>query len=67
MKLEQKIIATTFVLFMAEAIIHYNFGKKDCEKKTTKGILPPTNSLIRIGVVVGVFSVINGMAIKTLK
>jgi formate hydrogenlyase subunit 3/multisubunit Na+/H+ antiporter MnhD subunit len=68
MKLQNKIILTTFALFMTEAVIHYNFGKRDCEKKQDKkGIIPPTKSLIRLAVVVGIFSFLNEKIIKQLK
>ena len=68
MKLENKIMLTTFALFMTEAIIHYNFGKKDCEKKQEKrGFIPPTKSLVRLAVVVGAFSFLNSKIIKNLK
>ena len=67
MKLKHKIMLTTFALFMTEAVIHYNFGKKDCEKKQeNKGIIPPTKSLIRLAVVVGAFSYLNGKLIKKI-
>jgi hypothetical protein len=50
---------------MAEAIVHYNFGShKSTEDKTLK--LPPTNDLIKVVGVVGVFSLLNGYIIKTL-
>jgi len=70
MKLREKVVLTTFGLFMIEAIFHYNQGKDECncdkpEKK--KGFLPPTNSLIKIGVIVAVFSVINGVVIKSIE
>tara|TARA_R110001592_G_scaffold53126_6_gene163052 strand:+ start:297 stop:458 length:162 start_codon:yes stop_codon:yes gene_type:complete len=53
---------------MAEAIIHYNIGKKDEEKKTaTKGFLPPTKSLIKIAALVAGFSILNGLIWKRIK
>ena len=67
MKVENKVMLTTFALFMTEAVIHYNFGKRDCKKKNTKGIIPPTSSLIRLAVVVGVFSFLNGQIIKQIR
>tara|TARA_Y100000004_G_C8778806_1_gene354019 strand:- start:365 stop:565 length:201 start_codon:yes stop_codon:yes gene_type:complete len=66
MKLRDKVILTTFGLFMAEAIIHYNLGRKDCDVEK-KGVIPPTKSLIRLAVVVGAFSFLNGQIIKTIK
>jgi len=61
-----KIMITTFGLFMIEAIMHYNMGKDDCSK-TKKGFLPPTKRIIKLGVVVGVFSILNGFIIKEIK
>lgn len=68
MKLRNKVILTTFSLFMIEAIMHYNMGKKDCKKKKeSKKWLPPTKSLVRLALVVGAFSVINGIIIKEVE
>ena len=68
MKTQNKIILTTFALFMTEAILHYNMGKKDEEKnKAKKGFLPPTKSLIRIGGLVLAFSIVNGIILKEIK
>ena len=68
MKLRNKVILTTFGLFMVEAIMHYNMGKKDCIKPDTKkGFLPPTKSLIKLGIVVGIFSILNGLVIKEIR
>jgi hypothetical protein len=68
MKLRDKIVITTFGLFMIEAIMHYNQGRDDCAKKEdAKGWLPPTRSIIRLGVIVGVFSIINGVIIQGLE
>ena len=70
MKLREKVMLTTFGLFMIEAIMHYNLGKKDCDKPSViekKGFLPPTKSLIKLGLIVGVFSVINGLLIENIE
>jgi hypothetical protein len=68
MKLRDKIVITTFGLFMIEAIMHYNQGREDCVKKQDrKGWLPPARSLVRLGVIVGVFSVINGVVIQAVE
>ena len=68
MKLREKVILTTFSLFMVEAIMHYNLGRKECKKeKLKKGWLPSNKSLIRLAVIVGVFSVVNGVVIKSIK
>ena len=65
-----KIVLVTFGLFMTEAILHYNLGKKanvDINLPTIKsGFLPPTKSLLRIGGIVLVFSLINSYAINKI-
>ena len=53
----------TFALFMTEAIMHYNLGKKDGESQE-KGFLPPTKTMVKLGLIVGAFSIINGIVIK---
>ena len=71
MKLREKVILTTFGLFMIEAIMHYNQGKDSCDcnkpEKDKKGFLPPTNEIFKLGVIVAVFSVINGVVIKEIR
>ena len=68
MTLKNKIAITTFSLFMIEAIVHYNQGKNDTEKNIEKkGFLPPTKSLIKIGLIVGAFSVLNGIIVENLE
>ena len=68
MNLKNKIILTTFGLFMIEAIVHYNQGKNETKKnEETSGFLPPTKSLIKLALIVGVFSVINGMLIENIE
>ena len=62
---------TTFGLFMIEAIMHYNMGKKytkDNNGKETKVLeLPEKNELIKLALIVGVFSVLNGVIINYVK
>ena len=54
--------AITFSFFMGEAIIHYNMGQKaDNPDHTYK--LPPLPQLAKMGLVVGVFSVLIGVVI----
>ncbi|HAI44124.1 MAG TPA: hypothetical protein DCM40_41495 [Maribacter sp.] len=71
MKLRDKVILTTFSLFMVEAVLHYNMGRKDCGKEngviSNNGAIPPAKSLMRLAVMVGIFSVLNGQIIKTIK
>lgn len=63
-KTDKIILASTFVIFMAEAIIHYNIGKN--ENKKFKVVIPPTNSLLKMAVIVGAFSILNQVVIKKL-
>lgn len=71
MALNKKNIATTtfvvtFALFMTEAIMHYNLGRKDADPEEDEGFLPPTKTMVKLGLIVGAFSVINGIVIKDL-
>ena len=63
--------ATTFTLFMVEAILHYNMGKnytKDNGEDENNGFeLPDKNELIKLSLVVGIFSVMNGVIINEVK
>tara|TARA_R110000751_G_scaffold306888_2_gene426501 strand:- start:310 stop:534 length:225 start_codon:yes stop_codon:yes gene_type:complete len=62
------ILGVTFVIFLAEALIHYNIGKADKEIPSSKKIsLPPAKSLLKIAVVVGVFSLVNQLVIKKIQ
>jgi len=62
---------TTFALFMVEAIMHYNMGKKytkDNDGKETKVLeIPEKNELIKLALIVGTFSILNGMIINYVK
>ena len=50
---------------MVEAILHYILGITDCEqKKQEEGIIPPTNSLLKLAFIVGLFSLINAKLIN---
>tara|TARA_R110000744_G_scaffold7046_1_gene24200 strand:- start:216 stop:416 length:201 start_codon:yes stop_codon:yes gene_type:complete len=65
MNLPNKIILITFAVFMVEAILHYNLGKEDCsQRKENEGILPPVNSLLKLALIVGLFSVVNSKLIN---
>lgn len=57
---------TTFALFMTEAVIHYNMGVSKTEPNH-KFSLPDTNDLIRLGLVVGSFSILNVAIINKFK
>ena len=52
----------TFSFFMGEAIIHYNMGQK-ADNPEHKYKLPPLPQLAKMGLVVGVFSVLSGVVI----
>ena len=54
---------------MVEAVMHYNQGRKDCkeEENKPKSFLPPTKSLVKLALIVGTFSVINGIVIDKIK
>lgn len=66
--------ASTFVLFMAEAIIHFNMGKQtksayfdEKQKKKSMLSLPEQSQLMEIALIVGIFSVINGVVVNEVK
>ena len=66
MTLKEKIIISTFSLFLIEAIVHYNLGKEDEQKKIAKtGFIPPPESIIKLGLVLGAFSILNGILVET--
>ena len=53
-----KVLAVTFTVFLAEAVIHYNIGaRKDPSIK--KFILPPTKDFLKIAAVVLVASFVS--------
>ena len=58
--------ATTFSLFMAEALIHYNMGVSEKEPDN-KFTIPPKSDLIKLALVVGVFSFLNGVIVDRVK
>jgi len=64
---------TTFVLFMTEAIIHFNMGQnytkelKGEEQKQDNFKLPDSKELIKLALIVGIFSVMNGVIVNEVK
>ena len=54
--------AITFSFFMGEAIIHYNMGQKADNPDHTYE-LPPFPQLVKMGLVVGAFSILSGAVI----
>ena len=63
-KRDKIILASTFAIFMTEAVIHYNIGKN--EDKDFKFKMPPKNSLLKMAMIVGAFSLLNSIVIKQL-
>lgn len=55
----------TFVVFMAEGLIHYNMGMAKAEGGF-KLRLPPPQELAKIAAVTAAFSITSGVLIKTL-
>jgi len=55
----KKITIITFVVFMVEAILHYNQGANSSG-------LPPKDQFIKLAVIVLVFSFINSAIIKSV-
>jgi|TARA_R100000908_G_scaffold65169_1_gene52439 hypothetical protein len=61
---------TTFVLFMTEAIMHFNMGqnyKKHKKEDIDTFKLPDTKELGKLALVVGIFSIMNGVIISEIK
>ena len=57
---------TTFALFMTEAIIHYNMGVQADEPKD-KFQIPKGHDLGKLALIVGIFSVMNGVIVNEVK
>jgi hypothetical protein len=55
----------TFVVFMAEGLIHYNMGMAKSEGGF-KLRMPPPKELAKIAAVTAVFSIASGVLIKAL-
>jgi hypothetical protein len=58
----KKLTLITFLVFMIEAIVHFNQGAN--YEREQKIFLPPTKSLIHIAIVVLIFSYINAYIYK---
>jgi len=57
----------TFGVFMTEALFHYNIGAhKDLDEKRIF-VIPSTKDFIKVAVIVGIFSVLNGVIIGQIK
>ena len=72
MNTKQTVMLVTFGLFMTEAIIHYNMGVKDVEeelkpRKKFHYEIPPTAELVKLAMIVGVFSVANGFIVDAIQ
>lgn len=60
------VAAVTFGLFMTEALLHYNMGVHKDKKETRPFVLPPTKDFVKLAVVVGFFSIANGVIINKI-
>jgi len=62
---------TTFVLLTTEAIIHFNMGQNYDNEKEGKELapfkLPDSKELGKLALIVGIFSVMNGVIINEIK
>tara|TARA_R100001443_G_scaffold112600_1_gene126236 strand:- start:1925 stop:2110 length:186 start_codon:yes stop_codon:yes gene_type:complete len=58
----QRLTLITFLVFMVEAIIHYNQGLN--AEREQKFQIPPTKQFIQIAVVVLIFSTVSSLIIK---
>ena len=56
----------TFGVFMAEALSHYNMGKRKVGE-TFRFRLPPAREMAKIAAVTGTFSVVSGVLINTIQ
>ncbi len=56
----------TFGVFMAEALIHYNMGKRK-DGENFRFQLPPAKEMAKIAAVTGTFSVVSGALINTIQ
>jgi hypothetical protein len=57
---------TTFALFMAEGIIHYNMGVR-ADEPNKQFHIPKGKALGEIALIVGIFSVLNGVIVNEIK
>ena len=55
----------TFIVFMAEGLIHYNMGMAKAEVGF-KLRMPPAKELAKIAAVTGTFSIVSGLIIRAL-
>lgn len=63
----QKVALVTFGVFMAEAILHYNYGKNGHKPKDQKQFSMPTGKdLFKLTVTVAAFSMLNGMIVNNI-
>jgi len=57
---------STFALFMTEGIIHYNMGVRADDPKK-KFHIPKGHALGEIAIIVGIFSILNGVIVNEIK
>lgn len=58
------VASVTFVVFSAEALLHYNIGKNG---HTRVPVMPKPRDAVQMLIIVAVFSIINGYIIKYLQ
>jgi hypothetical protein len=59
------VVGVTFAFFFTEAIIHYNMGVANGEKVDWH--IPPGKELLKIGGIVGAFSIGSGLTVSALE
>ena len=57
---------TTFAIFMTEAVIHYNMGVSE-KQPDHRFTIPKKQDLTKLAVVVGIFSILNGVIVNEVK
>ena len=65
-KAVRNVALITFGVFMAEAILHYNIGRKSNGSKNEGFKMPSTKDMVHLGLVVGAFSIVNSMIIQSV-
>ena len=65
-KLHIAVPLVTFGVFMTEAIIHYNMGAHKNEDAPNGFVFPPKQDFLKLALVVGFFSVANGIIINQI-
>ncbi len=61
------VAVVTFGVFMAEALVHYNTGIATVTKQPFKFNIPPTDELVKLGLIVGVATTVTTSIIAYLR